>query len=109
MSLVMVAEPLPLTTDDHDVVRVGNTRVTLDTVVYAFQDGATAEEIVHQYPSLHLADVYGVVAYYLRHKMEIDVYLERREQQAIELRALHEARYNSVGIRERLLARRNKE
>ena len=52
MVLVPTTEVIPLTVDAHGVLRVGNTRVTLDTVLAAFADGATAEEIVQQYPSL---------------------------------------------------------
>jgi len=51
MTLAIVVEPTPLKLNDDGVVLVGNTRVTLDTVVAAFLEGATAEEIVEQYPS----------------------------------------------------------
>jgi len=61
--LMIAAEPAPLEADADGVVRVGGTRVTLDTMVAAFKDGATAEEIVYQYPSLSLAEVYAVIAY----------------------------------------------
>jgi len=54
LTLTIVAEPPPLFTDADGVIRVGNTRVTLDTVVSAFEEGATAEEIVYQYPTLNL-------------------------------------------------------
>jgi uncharacterized protein (DUF433 family) len=63
MSLIIIDTPIPLKTDVDGVVRVGNTRVTLDTVIIAFKEGATAEEIVSQYPSLLLADVYAVIGY----------------------------------------------
>jgi len=49
--LTIPTETLPLAMGPDSVVRVGNTRVTLDTVVAAFKQGATAEEIVQQYPS----------------------------------------------------------
>jgi len=75
MSLSLATEPIPLMTDLNGVVRVGGTRVTLDTVVGAFREGATAEEIVQQYPSLQLADAYSVIAYYLRHLSEVESYL----------------------------------
>ena len=52
MALSITPEPMPLMTDQDGVVRVGGTRVTLDTIVMAFNQGATAEEIVLQYPSL---------------------------------------------------------
>ncbi len=62
MAFTINTEPVPLLTDKDGVVRVGGTRVTLDTVVAAFKEGATAEEIVQQYPSLELADVYAVIS-----------------------------------------------
>ena len=105
MSLIVASEPVSLTTDADGVVRVGNTRVTLDTVVYAFCDGATAEEIVLQYPSLRLADVYSVIGYYLKRQPEIDSYLCEREQKAAEVRQENEKRVDPNGVRARLMAR----
>lgn len=104
--LVIAAEPIPLEMDADGVVRVGGTRVTLDTVVVAFQEGATAEEIVYQYPSLNLADVYAVIAYYLQRRPEVEAYLRQRQGQADEVQKQNEARFDPHGIRERLLARR---
>jgi hypothetical protein len=87
-------------------VRVGGTRVTLDTVVSAFQEGLTAEEIVQQYPSLALADVYAVISYFLRRRSEVEIYLTNQRRQAGEIRRRDEAGLDPQGIRERLLARR---
>lgn len=109
MSISVNAEPVPLLTDKDGVVRVGGTRVTLDTVVAAFNDGATAEEIVQQYPSLQLADVYAVISHYLRNRSEVEKYLRKRQKQAEEIRKQNEARFDPAGIRERLLARRGKD
>jgi uncharacterized protein (DUF433 family) len=95
-----------LEADQDGVMRVGNTRVTLDTVVAAFREGATAEEITQQYPSLRLADVYAVIGYYLHHQPEVDEYLREQQQQAAEVRASNEASFDPAGIRDRLLARR---
>ena len=106
MSTVVVSEAVPLRTDAQGVMRVGGTRVTIDTVVTAFRLGATPEEIVHQYPSLPLADVYAVIAYYLRHRTEVDSYVRQRELQAEIIREQDEAELDPRGIRERLLARR---
>ena len=97
---------VPLETDANGVVRVGGTRVTLDTVITAFQEGATAEEIAYQYPSLNLADIYLVLGYYLQRQAEVDAYLYQRQQQKEAVRAQNEAQFASQGIRERLLARR---
>ncbi len=51
---------MPLAAGSDGVIRVAGTRVTLDTIASAFERGATAEEIVQQYPSLPLAAVYSV-------------------------------------------------
>lgn len=105
MTISVASEPTPLKIDSDGVVRVGHTRVTLDTVVYAFLDGATAEEITQQYPSLELADVYMVIGYYLRRRPEVDDYLRKREQQAQKVRKENEKLFTPLGIRERLMAR----
>ncbi len=106
MSLVVAAQRVPLVTDADGVVRVGSTRVTLDTIVAAFCEGLTAEEIVSQYPSLRLADVYQVIGYFLDHQAEVDAYLQARQHQAAEIRRDNETRFDPAGIRDRLLARR---
>lgn len=103
---IATEEKIPLVIDIDGVIHVGKTRVTLDTVISAFLDGATAEEIAHQYPSLDLADVYSVIAYYLRRHDEVDAYLQRRREQAEKIREQNESRFDPSGIRERLLARR---
>ena len=104
MSTSAALEPVPLRTDDHGVIRIGGTRVRLDTVVHAFETGASAEEIAEDYP-LRLDDVYAVITYYLRHQEEVRAYLERRRQHAEAVRRENEARFDHWGLRERLLAR----
>jgi len=106
MSLVIEAPPVPLRNDEHGVLRVGQTRVPLDTVVYAFNLGASPEEIVLNYPTLDLADVYAVINYYLYNRAEVDAYLRQRVAEAARVRAENERRFPPEGIRERLLARR---
>ena len=98
---------IPIETDADGVIRVAGTRVTLDTLVAAFSEGATAEEIVQQYPSLELGDVYAVIGYYLHNRAEVDRYLERRREEALRVRRENEARFDPEGIRDRLLARHN--
>ena len=106
MTLAVVAEPAPLKTNADGVVRVGNTRVTLDTVIAVFNQGTTAEEIVYRYPSLRLADVYATIGFYLNHQQEVETYLQQRHQQAQEIRKINEARSDPQGLRDRLLARK---
>lgn len=99
-------EVLPLRTDADGVVRISGTRVTLDTVVEAFNEGATAEEISSQYSSLDLADIYAVIGYYLRHREEMTAYLDRRRGEVADVRREIERRFDPRGLRERLLALR---
>ena len=106
MSLPLETPPLPLTADDDGVIRVGGTRVPLATVITAFHQGATPEEIVDGFDSLELADVYAVIAYYLRHETEVDAYLAEQRERAAAIRREVEARFPQEGLRRRLLARR---
>jgi len=92
--------------DADGVMRVGATRVTLDTLVEAFEDGATAEEISLQYPAVSLADVYAVIGYYLHRREDIGVYLAHRRENSDRVRLENEARCDPSGIRARLMARR---
>ena len=103
--MISAREISTLAIDATGVVRISGTRVTLDTVIAAFKDGATAEEIVHQYPSLGLADVYFVIGHYLRHPEEVETYLQQRKAQADAVRKHNEMRFDPQGLRDRLLAR----
>jgi uncharacterized protein (DUF433 family) len=107
MLLIPTVAAIPLLTDANGVVRISKTRVTLDIVVTAFLEGATAEEIGEQYPSLHLWDIYFVIGYYLRHQAEVDTYLVERQRLSREVQQEAEKRFNPIGVRDRLLARRN--
>ncbi len=105
MDLVGVVESIPLKTDAHGVVRIGGTRVTLDTLVYEFEQGSTAEEIAYQFDVLNLSDVYAVIAYYLRHQNEVKAYLQEQDRQATEIREKIEQRSPSKDLRARLIAK----
>jgi hypothetical protein len=83
--------------------------VTLDTVVTAFREGMTAEGIVEQYPSLSLSETYLAIGYYLGHREEVDAYLRERQRLANQVRRENETRFDPVGVRERLLARKRQE
>jgi uncharacterized protein (DUF433 family) len=91
--------------DADGVIRVGGTRVTLDLVIAAYRAGATPEEISQDYSSVEPADVYAAIAYYLRHRAEVEEYLERRREQAVAVRREFEERFPPAGIRERLQSR----
>jgi uncharacterized protein (DUF433 family) len=106
MAAPAITELIPLHVDADGGIRVSGTRVTLDTLVAAFAEGATAEEIAQQYPALKLADVYSVIGYYLRHPAEVQSYLQQRQQRVETVRRQNESRFDPAGIRERLLSRR---
>jgi uncharacterized protein (DUF433 family) len=58
-------QTVPLIMWGDSSIRITGTRVPLDAVVHEFKNGATAEQIQEDYPSLRLKDIYGVIAYYL--------------------------------------------
>ena len=99
-------EAPPLRFDEHEVIRVGRTRVTLDTLVEAFERGETPEGIARNYDALSLGEVYQAIGYYLTHQAEVDTYLERRQSWRAAVQEQAESQHNPNGIRERLLARR---
>jgi uncharacterized protein (DUF433 family) len=55
--------------------RVGDTRVSLDSLVYLFREGMSAESMVESYSALTLEQVHGALAFYLGNQKEIDAYL----------------------------------
>ena len=107
-SLRLKPEPVPLKRALDGAIRVGGTRVTLDTLIEAYREGATPEEMVQQYTTLELADVYAAIGYYLRHPSQVERYLGERGALQEEVRRENERRFPSAGLRERLLNRRTK-
>jgi uncharacterized protein (DUF433 family) len=101
-----VAANIPLSEDQAGVLRIAGTRVSLDSVIYAFDEGATPEEIAQAFPTLDLAAIYSVLGYYLQNRAEVEKYLEQRKVQRQELKKEIEVRFNPHGLRERLLARK---
>jgi uncharacterized protein (DUF433 family) len=109
MSLALEISPPPLRADEYGVMYLGETRVRLDTVITAWKHGESPEQIVENFDVLDLADVYAVISYYLHHRAEVEQYIERNQERGERLRKENERRFPSVGIRERLLARRTTE
>jgi uncharacterized protein (DUF433 family) len=87
MAIVETTQELPLTSTVDGTIRINGTRVSLDSVIFNYRQGATAEEIVLRFPGLRLADIHSCIAYFLNHKEEVDKYLADREQSAADLRA----------------------
>jgi len=59
---------------------ISGTRVSLDSIVYAFVGGQSAESIAQAFPVLTLEQVYGAIAFYLAHRNDVDRYLEAQRQ-----------------------------
>jgi uncharacterized protein (DUF433 family) len=95
----------PLRVVDGGAIRVGDTRITLDLIVEQFENGMSPEELVLDYDSLSLPDVYRAIAYYLRHKAEVQEYMKAREDEAEQFRAEIEAKCPPI-TRSELLARK---
>jgi uncharacterized protein (DUF433 family) len=66
--------------------RIAGTRVSLDSIVYAYQRGVSPESIQRSFPSLTLEQVHGALAFYLSHKQEVDKYLAEGEEEFDKLR-----------------------
>ena len=106
MDIVLQSEAPPLLRDSSGGLRIGTSRVLLELVIHAFEDGATPEAIAQRYPTATLADIYGVLAYFLRHQEEIEAYLAKREQKAEEVRKrIKSEQQDLADLRKRLLAR----
>ena len=99
-------EAPPLRSDSDGTIRVGTSRIPVERVIDAHHDGVTPKEFVEAFPTVTLADVYGVIAYYYRHREVMDAYVAERERQANELQRQIETEYGSQdGLRQRLLDR----
>ena len=95
----------PLRWDEAGGIRIGQSRVTIDSLLASYHLGSTPEEIAVQYPVLQLEDIYATIAYYLNYRQQIDNYLVQRCQQAQKQRQQLDRKYNLVGLRQRLLDR----
>jgi uncharacterized protein (DUF433 family) len=109
MSTLDTTINVPLTRWEDDSIRITGSRVPIDTIVYHFKLGATAEEINYKFPSLRLTDIYGAIHYYLTHREEVERYLRLREAEADAVQQRIEAdpqyQQSKAEMRERLLAR----
>lgn len=104
-ALPLQAAVPPLRLDEGEVVRIGNTRISLDLLVEQYENGMTAEDLARAYDCLELADVHAAISYYLRHRAEVQAYLTQRKREAERVQANIEAQRGRVS-KDDLLARR---
>ena len=93
MATIVGTKPKPVRTDSYGVLRVGKTRVSLDSVVYGFKRGADAAEIQSDFDTLTFAEVHAAIAYYLHNKEKVEAYLAKQEIEWERSRREHEAAY----------------
>lgn len=103
----LVPKSPPIQMDSHGVARVGGTRVTLDTILWAYKAGESAEQIHDAYSSVSVADIHEVIAFYLNNQEGVDHYLAEQERLADEIQAKIEARWPSSDLKAKLLARKS--
>lgn len=107
MPTLDATQAVPLTLGDDGTIRITGSRVTLESVVHQFKQGATAEQIQEDFPSLPLRDIYAAIAYYLQHVDRVEDYLREQAHAAAETRREIEAEQDTTGLRERLRQRRD--
>ena len=84
---------------------LAGSRVSLDSVIYEFLNGASPESIVKSFPSLNLEQVYGAITFYLANRAEMDAYLAETEKLWEEARKNQDPR--SADLQKRLARARH--
>lgn len=111
MTTLDTSQTLPLRLTEDGTIRIAGSRVSLDSVVYHYKLGASAEQIAQKFPALDLADVYAAITYYLNHEEAIEEYLRQQETKGDEVQKQIESdpqyQKKSADLRARLLARKS--
>lgn len=97
---------VPLIQWEDGTIRITDSRVPLDSILYHFKLGATAERIQDSFPSLTLREIYGAIFYYLENTEAVEEYLRQQEQAAGEGTHFIEQHFDTRTLRARILARR---
>lgn len=108
----MATQPLattatvPIEKDKYGVFRMKGSRVTLSSVITSFKDGSTAEEIVQQFSTLSLSDIYLVIGFYLSNRQQVERHLKEQHVKADKTRQKIERNQDISELRTRLAAKR---
>ena len=65
---------------------IAGSRVSLESIIVPFLEGASPETLVDEFPTLSLEEVYGAITFYLAHRSDMDAYLKETEQLWMEAR-----------------------
>ncbi len=107
MELLIELDAPPLKKWTDGTIRVGETRIKLETIITAHHQNESPEEIAYGYPAVPLKDIYAVIAYYLRHKDNVDAYIAEQYRCGEEIRRQIEKKQPSQPeLKARLLARK---
>ena len=110
MMTLETTQVVPLTLTESGTIRVTGSRVSLDSIIWQYLQGHSAEQINESFPSLKLADIHAVISYYLNHSAEVEEYLRHQADKAeairrrIESDPQHQTRI--AELRERFQTRR---
>lgn len=86
MAIVETTQELPLTVTADGTIKISGSRVSLDSVIFNYRQGATVEKVAMRFQGRRLADIHSCIAYFLNHQEEVNKYLADREQSAVDLR-----------------------
>ena len=101
-TLVIENDPVPLYIAPGGAVRVTGTRIPLENIVWGYERGSTPEDIVGDFDTLQLADVYAVIAYFLRHRAEVMEYVRAVEALEEQIEQELEAQAGLAALREQI-------
>jgi uncharacterized protein (DUF433 family) len=93
MAFPLEAVETPVRFDENGIAYVADTTVRLTSVLSAYLNDDSPEDIVESYPAIRLADVYGVIAYYLNHRQAMDSYLIQQSQLSAATRQAFESEH----------------
>lgn len=103
-------QAVPLTLTETGTIRVTGSRVSLDSIIWQYLQGNSAEQIHESFPSLNLADIHAVISYYLNHSAAVEEYLRQQTAKAAAVRQRIESdpehQIRIADLRERIQARR---
>ena len=98
-------DDVPLRYDDHGVIRVTGSRITLDVLVDCLEMGDTIDGIHEGFPSISLAQIDAIIRWYLDHKAEADEYIRIGKEEAEKIRREIESRPEYIAFRKRFWSR----
>ncbi len=110
MTTLEQTQTLPFRLAEDGTIRIGESRVSLESVIHHYNLGASAEQIVQKFPTLDLADVYAAISYYLNNEESVEEYLREQETKGDALQAQSESdpqyQKNSAELRTRIVSRK---